>query len=285
MKFCGNCGQSIPDEARACPYCGTMQSDGPIPAAKASGGFADILKKYKLWFIIAGVIAVLAICWFAFVQDLVFGTYETPIEYQVDRYNDKNYNVEDRFINMYGGLGKSQLKDIYEILSSSDNWKDVVDDYEDEWKDYRDGMEDGYGSDWKISYEITDTIPLDADDLKEIKSDRFKYTGKSLIETAKYISNLDNSDLKELAEDMGLSKDQLKELAELLKELGNVLKEAELSEGYNVEFEITIKGRDDDRSSDGDVDVVKVGHNWIEASTVYPSALTNYLYDVGYWVE
>ena len=38
MKFCGSCGQQIPDNANACPYCGAFQ-DSAVPAAKAKKAF------------------------------------------------------------------------------------------------------------------------------------------------------------------------------------------------------------------------------------------------------
>ena len=43
MKFCGSCGQQIPDDANACPYCGAFQ-DGFTPAA-AAGKKAFPVKK------------------------------------------------------------------------------------------------------------------------------------------------------------------------------------------------------------------------------------------------
>ena len=276
MKFCGNCGQSIPDEARACPYCGTMQTAAPV-AAKTSGGFADILKKYKLWFILAGVIAVLAICWFTFGQNLVFGTYETPVENYYDRLNSETLDLEDKFVNMFDGVGKSQLKDIYEIISSSKHFKDFQESEQDNWSDRIDDITDTYGKGWKYTYELKNQEALDADDLKDVRKYIFKDVGDEIIGYGKDLLDLDNEGLKEMADKLGLTKDQLKELANLLKELGQELKKVELSEGYDFEVEWQLKGADDDNDGEWETKIVKIGHNWVDITNISTDILLNYL--------
>lgn len=287
MKFCGNCGQSIPDDARACPHCGAMQGGAPAPAAKKAGFDAKgIFEKYKKWCILAGVVLGLLLCWLLIGKPLIFGNYKTPIKQSVNYVNDKDFDMEERFVNMYNGLGKSELKKIYKIISSSENFKDFEDAQQDSWKDFREGLEDEYGKDWKVDYDITDKDELDDDDLKDIKSD-FKSAGKSLIATGKAILDLDNDDLKELAEDMGLKKDDLKELADLLKELGQVLKDAEPKSGYEVDIDTTIKGDDDEDEDSFTAEVVKVGSRWIalpnELSSIGSVSVMSYLYGIGFY--
>ena len=288
MKFCGNCGQSIPDDARACPYCGAMQGGAPAPAAKKAGFDAKgIFEKYKKWCILAGVVIGLLLCWLLIGKPLIFGNYKTPIKQSVNYVNDKDFDMEERFVNMYNGLGKSELKKIYKIISSSENFKDFEDAQQDGWKDFREGLEDEYGKGWKVDYDITDKDELDDDDLKDIKNDYFKSAGKSLIATGKAILDLDNDDLKELAEDMGLKKDDLKELADLLKELGQVLKDAEPKAGYEVDIDTTIKGDDDEDEDSITAEIVKVGSRWIalpnELSSISSVSVMNYLYGIGFY--
>ncbi|MBQ6734730.1 MAG: zinc-ribbon domain-containing protein [Lachnospiraceae bacterium] len=40
MKFCGNCGKQIDDNANACPFCGTMQGGG------AAGQFSQTMNQF-----------------------------------------------------------------------------------------------------------------------------------------------------------------------------------------------------------------------------------------------
>ncbi|MBQ6734919.1 MAG: zinc ribbon domain-containing protein [Lachnospiraceae bacterium] len=39
MKFCGNCGKQIDDNANACPFCGTMQGGARPQTGRQGGGF------------------------------------------------------------------------------------------------------------------------------------------------------------------------------------------------------------------------------------------------------
>lgn len=277
MKFCGNCGNSVPDDARACPYCGNMLTDAPAAAAPSKGMDAgSIFQKYKLWIIIAGVILALLICWFAFGQSLVFGTYKTPIKNHYAQLNSEKIDVEDTFINMYDGVGKSQLKDIYKILESSKNFKDWKDEQEDDWKDYHvDALEDEYGKGWEYDFEITDKDDLDEDDLKDIRKGVFKAEGDRLIDYGKDILDLENDQLKAMAERMGLKKDELKELANLLKELGKELKDVEPKKGYEVDVDWTIAGKDDDDDGDATFYVVKVGQRWVSTNNISAENLTD----------
>ena len=197
MKFCGNCGNSVPDDARACPYCGSMLGGGPAPVAK-KGGIGDLVQKYKKVLIgVCGAIAALLVV--ILLVNLFGSSYKSPFKQWKKLQNSKDYELEYRVLNSYDGLGKDQLKKIYKIASSSENFKDYEDDMDDYWRDVRDDREEDYGKNWKWSYEITDKDELDKDDLGDCK-DSFKSTGERLMSVGDAILDLENDDLKDLAE-------------------------------------------------------------------------------------
>ena len=277
MKFCGNCGNSVPDDARACPYCGSMLESAPVSAKAGVGGFIEKYKKLLIG--VAG--AILALVLIIVLINALGGGWESPIKDTIKTMNADKVDVEEAIVNMYDGLGKKELKKIYKIVSSSKNFKDYEDDREDSRKETVEDLEDEYGKNWKYSYDVDDKDDLDKDDLKDIK-DEFKATGKDLIDLADRILDLDNDDLKDLADDMGLKKDELKDLAEAIKDLGKTIKSADVKKGYEVELEVKIEGKDDDDSFDADIAVVKADGSWVIADDIYSYALYNVLYGIGY---
>lgn len=277
MKFCGNCGNSVPDDARACPYCGSMLESAPAPAKAGVGGFIEKYKKLLIG--VAG--AVLALVLIIVLINALGGGWKAPIKDVINEMNSDEVDMENEIVNMYGGLGKKELKKIYKIVSSSKNFKDYEDESEDSFKDRAEDLEDEYGKNWKYSFEIDDKDDLDKDDLKDVK-DEFKATGKDLIDFADRILDLDNDDLKDLADDMGLKKDELKDLAEAIKDLGKAIKSADVKKGYEVELEVKIEGKDDDDSTDEEITVVKADGNWVIPTLIQEYTLYNVLYGIGY---
>lgn len=82
MKFCGNCGKQIDDNANACPFCGTMQGGarpqtggqfGGFQAPKAKAGGLDLPKILML----AGFAVTFLFSFFAFVKVEIWGFSES----------------------------------------------------------------------------------------------------------------------------------------------------------------------------------------------------------------
>lgn len=276
MKFCGNCGNSVPDDARACPYCGTMLSGGPAASAKkgfdAKGFFANNKKK-----IIAACGAIVGIVAIILILSAIFGgSYKTPIKhYFANENNLKKAELEDVVVNGMDGFAKSEIKDVYELLSSSKNFKDVRKQIEENWKEEAKDNEEEYGKDWEIDYEIDkDSLEeWDEDDIKDYQ-DWLKDAGKELVEKGKNITKMDNDELKEMAEDMGLKKEELKKLGEAYKELGNALRNAEVKAGYDLDVDIKIEGKDDSEEDTLSFRVMKVDGKWTSYENIVQTIVT-----------
>lgn len=280
MKFCGQCGKSVPDDAFACPYCGArLGADAAAPSA--GNGIGAKLKEKKNLLIGIGAALIVLILAIAVLPNLFGGSYKTPVKNLISMQSQKKADPEERFVNSMGGYGKSELKKMYKILSSSDNFDDYKEDLEDNYEDFLDNMEDEYGKRWKLSYKIEDKDKLDKDDLKDAK-DMIKSTGSALADWADGILDMDNDDLKDTADEMGLKKDDLKKLAQIAKDLGKKLKKAKVTAGYDLEVNIRIKGSDDEDDNDIDMTVVKVDGKWVSLSSVNSySAITGLCYALG----
>lgn len=280
MKYCGHCGSAMPDDAVACPQCGTMVGGGPVPVGN-SGSLGAKLKEKKNLLIGVGAALAVVILAIILLPRLFGGSYKTPVSQMISMRNSKKFDMEEQFVNSMGGYGKSELKKIYKILSSSDNFKDYLEDAEESFEDSRDEMKDEFGKNWKLSYKIEDKDKLDKDDLKDIKNS-IKSTANGLIDWADQILDMDNSDLKDTADDMGLKKDDLKKMAEIAKDLGKKLKKAKVSNGYDLDVNIRIKGSDDEDDHDAELTVVKVDGKWVYLNSITSySAISSLFYALG----
>ena len=70
------------------------------------------------------------------------------------------------------------------------------------------------------------------------------------------------------ADEMGLKKDDLKKLAQIAKDLGKKLKKAKVSDGYELDLNLMIKGSDDEEDYDSDMVVLKVGGKWVAYNSI-----------------
>lgn len=284
MRFCGQCGNSIPDDAYACPYCGAVQGGRPAPA-KTKKPFGETLKGFvqknkTLAIAAAGVAAAVILLVLALA---IFGSsYKTPIQDDIKKSNASSLDVEENFINMYGGLGKSHLKKIYKIIASSDNFEALEDSLKDDYADAREDLQDDYGKNVKFSVKIEDTDPMTNSRLKTLRDAYLKDCGKQLMEEGDRIIDMSSDDLADLADEMGIKKDDLRKLGKELKELGKQLKNTELKKGYDVDTVVTVKGSEDKDSEDTTYVVAKAGSKWILPYSVSQYTLLGYLRGIGY---
>ena len=209
------------------------------------------------------------------------GSWEDAVEKPIRQLEDEDLDLKGYFVNLYDGLGKDQLSTIYRIASSSDNFTGYDDDRGFEHFQSRQDMEDHYGEDWDCTLQIVDKDDLDEDDLEEIK-EIFAESGDRLIELADTILESDSDDLRQLADDMGLKKEDLKKLANEIQALGNLLMQAEPKKGYEVDMEITFSGSENEESGNKTTQVVLVDGCWVLVNSLYSNEIFVLLEDLGY---
>ena len=285
MRFCSQCGRQIPDIAKVCPYCGTRLEPAPVPPRSAApvptNAPGDFFRKNKK--LIFAAAAVLAALLAAFILIIVgSGRYKAPIKASIRAQNAQRLDLESEFVNMYDGIGRKHLKTIWKIISSSENFADLEDSRAITFDENRDWYSDNYGDNFKIKVAFEGRTEISDSRLRSYKEDTFKYTGKRLVSEGENILALDNEVLKSTAERMGLSKDELKKLADELIALGRELKSANVKKGYDVDALVTVKGRYDQDDDYHTYTSVKAGGKWVDPDSISYYTLVYYLYDIGY---
>ena len=217
-------------------------------------------------------------------EEKIESTWKTPIEESLGRIDAKyKMNAKNSYVNQFYGLGKSQLETIYKIASKND---DLKENYEDgiveTWENSLYEIAKVYGDDWELTHEIGDKNELDEDELDSLKADYLEECGDRLIEESDYILDMDKDELEDLADDMGLSTRDLEKLAKAFKELGELLKDAEVKEGYEVIAEYSFSGEKGQHESSTNYTVVEADGIWITPKTVSASKILEPLYAIGY---
>lgn len=235
----------------------------------------------KILLIAGGVIVVAAIV--TLLCLLIFsggGSKTTPISVMEKYVNTKEIKLETRTKDILAGIEGNKIAKIIKIAKKSDEFKDDIKDLEERAADAYEDRQDEYGKNFKIRYKNDKEVEekLDRDDLKDYKSS-LKSLGEEYADLGKALGKLKSADLKDLAEDLDMDVKDLKECIECLKTVGQKLKGAEVSEGYELEYLITITGSelDDPEEDDGKITVLKVNGKWVSTNAI---GHLNYYYNI-----
>lgn len=259
MRFCGTCGQQIPDDARACPYCGAAQTGGAPAPVKAKKPFP--MKAVILG--LAGLVAVLAI---VLVLTKVLGNnYKQPLDTMVKAFNAQKADeasakkAAGAFV---GGTGSKHLNaaiaTLYDLEDEDgQTFEEVLQDKLDEQFD---DLKDTYGDDVQISYTIEDEERMDDETLDDYRM-FYKNAGKMAVQASEY--GEDHLDELEDAAGAEVDEDTAEELLADLKAFAKELKEAKVSDGYLLDLEIKIAGSEDEDTRELSIAVVKLDGKWV----------------------
>ncbi len=227
MKFCGNCGTQLPDEALVCSNCG-VKLDAPAtetaPAAAGAGvavaGVVDKAKSFVgkldmkrlLPVLIGGVAVILVVVLLAVLLGGSGGAMTKPIGYELEKYMGE-------FKNLRKTKPDAVWEEIEDVKDVEDiDFEDKAEEYEETYEYYIDELEDEYGKGYKIKYKVTDK-----DELSEKK---------------------------------------LSEWADRLCETYDDIKRKDVTAAYELEVDVTVKGPDDNKTESFDVTVVKISGKW-----------------------
>lgn len=242
---------------------------------------APAAKKGMNWKLIV-IIAVAALLVVGAILLLVFGlgnSKTAPIDVMQKYANAKTVSMESFYGDILAGCEGNNAAKIVKLLKKSETFQDNYTDMEENFADLYEDKVDDYGKNFKITYKNDKSVEekLDRDDLKDYKSE-FKSLGEQFYELSKTMGKLKSSELKDLAEDLEMDVKDLKELIECMKELGQKLKGAEVSDGYDLEVLTVITGSelDDPDEDDFDMTVLKVNGKWISYSNARGLLLSLY---------
>ena len=244
-KFCTTCGAQLDDNATFCTSCGTPQQEQPKqPETAPSAGdavkntFNDIKDKVnvnavkdslsmeniknlktnpnKTTLIALAVIAIVVILVVIIVLTLVVGgRYKKPI---TNMFNGMEKADAAKYLK---SVPQAQLDYLEETVVDESESYDSVEEYYQEIVDSTlEAMEDEYGSDIKLSYDVERKSELSDRQLRNIRDNIENY----------YDANV------------------------------------EVTKGFNVRVEVTIKGDDDEETEFANLIVAKVDGDWVMAT-------------------
>lgn len=235
-KFCISCGKPLEEDAAFCPGCGNAvaaeapvepvaaaEAEAPVqaeaPVAKENPvnnimdkvqGFAQKATVYtkdyiakakenpKMW-IAPGAIAVGIIALIVVVIVLLAGSKYTTA---LDNYIEVNFKGNTSKIEL---LAPKEYWDYYEEENDK-SLEDLKEQFEEYWDDMIDSLEDEYGKNIKVTYEITDEDKISERKMKKIAEaleDQYDIDAKSVTEGYKVDAELKISGSEDDDEDEG----------------------------------------------------------------------------------
>lgn len=213
----------------------------------------------KVW-IAAGAAAIVVIALIV-VLSILGNTYKTPIQNAEKLLNSSSVDkIIDRAPSLLNGFGESEAKKAIKILKKSDRYKDIKEDLDDGYAELIENLKDTYGSNYKFKIKIAEKEKLEKEDLKEFR-DQLRQIG----DLSKQIDEMKSEDYEDMAEAIGISKSQAKDLAKVVKNLAKKCKSASVKDGYELDLVVSITGSELDEPEEFDltVRVFKVDGRWV----------------------
>jgi len=213
----------------------------------------------KIWMMIGGGVA--ALIALIVVVSLLGNNYKTPIKAVEKALNSKSVSqVLNRAPQILNGFGESEAKTLIKIAKKTDMYKDNIEDIEDGFDTIIEGLEDTIGKNYKISLKVTDKEKLDKDAVKA-----FRNQLRSIAEMGEQLDDLDKDDYADMADDLGISKGQVKKGVKALKSFCKDCKGAKVKKGYELKVEAKVTGKELDEPMEMElsVNVFKVDGRWV----------------------
>lgn len=228
---------------------------------------------------IAGIAALIVII--IIVVSVVSGNgYKKPLDNICEVFNDGETDVNNIAEAFLPGFAADAFNDAYAIIKKSDDFEDAEESIDEYIESIYDDLEDIYGDDISVTYEIKDSERLDDDDLEDITEALEAMYESSLEDILDDLDDMDNDDWEEVADNLSIKTSQAKKLGEILTDLIKEFKNPDVSDGYLLKVRIKVKGDDDKNDPDKiEVAVIKLNGDWMLApnsysdvfSEIYPS--------------
>ncbi len=232
--------------------------------ANPKKGFKGFLLKlahlsWKTWLIITIVVAIL-IGGGLFLYHHLTNTYKAPLDRYMDYMNSRSYSM-DKEMSVFNGFAESEFR-LFEMCHR------MTDDYLEERKDdFSDDVEyrkSEYGTNYKYSYAIESKDKLNGKELNEFE-DSLQDIAEILQVIIEYTDGFNSKDWEDFADSADLSVTQAKLYIVATKNLYQELKNAEVTEGYELDLNIIIKGSslDEPEEHEKTMLVYKIDGRWV----------------------
>lgn len=210
------------------------------------------------------------------------GGYKKPLDKICKTINKQEKDI-DRLVSVFlPDFAADAYTDFMKIMKDTDEVADVYEEAEDGIDELYELLEDSFGDDVKISYEIKKKEKMDKDDLEDIEESIKDIYDNYLEDVVEEIDDMDSDDWEEMADDLDISESNAKKLGKVIKNLGKELEKAKVSSGYSLKVKIKIKGEDDDVSETFKFNVIKVNGDWMIDYFTLIEENPSLLYDIMY---
>ena len=245
-----------------------MLTNTPAPVEAAPEGVPKKvgLKNVPKKFIVIASIAValvVAVVAAIFIIDACTNTYKAPLDVQTRYINSKNLAdpLKAQYVDNLNGLFRKELNDIYAILKKS-----VLKDYfKDNYEQAVEQCEEEFGDNYKYSYVIQQETKIDSIELKEYK-DSIKEDADYIKNWVNTTKNYDSADWKAMADALGITKSEAKQLVKAFEDLYKEMKIIKVTEGYELSVVWTMTG-DELETPETEKDtyyVYKINGRWVD---------------------
>lgn len=176
---------------------------------------------------------------------------------QVKYANSKHRDPAGDQIDTLNGFCEKEYKQILKIMKKSDDYD--KDEVKEAYEEFREMLEDEYGKNFKIKAKLDDKDKLDKDEVRDFEKELHD-EGKTML---LFLEMYDDRDgIEELADEMGISKSQAKKYVKAMKDIATKMKKANVTAGYELEYDVTIDGEDYE-GLDSDITVYKIDGRWV----------------------
>lgn len=192
-------------------------------------------------------------------------TYETPVEIEINEANLKNFRSrQDLILESLNGLFADEIRAVYDILEKADTYADDLEEERDDFEDRKEDFEDDYGDDWKYSYKIEDKDEIKEEERVGAYKEMLNISS-SMEDHIAEVEAYDPYEWETYANRLHLSVEDAKALVKALGKLGEAIYDAQITEGYLLQMDITLDSDklDEPEQQDYDLKVYNVDGRWV----------------------
>lgn len=216
------------------------------------------LPKYVWGIVAGGVVALIAL---VVVLSLLGNSYKTPIQKAEKLLNAKSLSkIVDKAPSILNGFCETEAKNILKIIKKSDDYADAMEDAEDEFADIIESVQDECGKNYKIALNVEEKEELERADVRAFRDEL-----RDIAEYAEDLDEMDSDDYEDMADEMGITKSQAKDLVKQLEKACKKCKTASVTAGYKLSVVVSVSGSEMDEPEETEltVNVFKVDGRWV----------------------
>lgn len=208
--------------------------------------------------------------------------YMTPIHKLEKMESWKKGNAAKLFQEALEDIGVTNGKELFKLMDKSELLEEAMEGWNESLEASIENTMDKYGDDFKVTYKLLDKTQLKKSELRNYKKqirNVFSYLESEMDETKDY----DSDDWEDLADELEMTKAQVKNLVAAIKQLADDVSHVEVTDGYELELTRIVTGSELDEPEEDDVTIVvlKINGKWV--SSTMTSMASNFGY--GSWFD